>query len=217
MTNAPRPQAGRIRLALAIGLALAASVPGAVALEDQTQTGKPPATQTNRPPAAPASEYKIGVDDVLEISVWENAAVSRTVPVRPDGRISLPLLNDVQAAGLTPMTLQTNLTTALEPYIKSPLVSIIVREVHSFKVSVVGRVKTPGRYELTTPVTVLDMIAIAGGLGDYAEKDGIVVFRRDGTDTRTIPFAYSYIAAGRSTDPARDNFMVRHNDIVMVR
>jgi polysaccharide biosynthesis/export protein len=126
-------------------------------------------------------------------------------------------LNDVPAAGLTPMQLQKNLTAALEPYIKSPLVSIIVREVHSFKVSVVGRVRTPGRYELTTPVTVLDMIAIAGGLGDYAEKDGIIVFRRDGTDTRTIPFAYSYIASGRSPNPATDNFMVRHNDIVMVR
>jgi polysaccharide export outer membrane protein len=196
-------------------LALVASVPGAVALEDQA--GPLPSTQTSRPPAAPAREYTIGVDDVLEISVWENTSVSRVVPVRPDGRISLPLLNDVQASGLTPMQLQKNLTSALEPYIKSPLVSIIVREVHSFKVSVVGRVKTPGRYELTTPVTVLDMIAIAGGLGDYAEKDGIVVFRRDGTDTRTIPFAYSYIASGRSPNPANDNFMVRHNDIVMVR
>ncbi|HET9268217.1 MAG TPA: polysaccharide biosynthesis/export family protein [Vicinamibacterales bacterium] len=208
-----------LRLTLAIGLALAASVPGAMALEDQTSQGTSsnPGMTTGRPPAAPAREYTIGVDDVLEISVWENASVSRTVPVRPDGRISLPLLNDVQAAGLTPMQLQKFLTASLEPYIKSPMVSIIVREVHSFKVSVVGRVKTPGRYELTTPVTVLDMIAIAGGLGDYAEKDGIVVFRREGTDTRTIPFAYSYIASGRSTNPANDNFMVRPNDIVMVR
>jgi polysaccharide export outer membrane protein len=207
---------GRVRLALAIGLALVASVPGAVALEDQTNQ---PASSTAapRPPAAPLRDYTIGVDDVLEISVWENTQVSRTVPVRPDGRISLPLLNDVQAAGLTPMALQKHLTSALEPYIKSPLVSIIVREVHSFKVSVVGRVKTPGRYELTAPVTVLDMIAIAGGLGDYAEKDGVVVFRRDGPQTVTIPFAYHWIVQGRSQNPAGDNFMVRPNDIVMVR
>jgi polysaccharide export outer membrane protein len=149
--------------------------------------------------------------------VWENTSVSRIVPVRPDGRISLPLLNDVLAAGLTPMQLQKSLTASLEPYIKSPLVSIVVREVHSFKVSVVGRVKTPGRYELTTPVTVLDMIAIAGGLGDYAERDGVVVFRRDGPNTVTIPFAYNYISRGESKNMANDNFLVRPNDIVMVR
>jgi polysaccharide export outer membrane protein len=208
-----------MKRALALGLVLVATAPGAMALNDQSGQGSPttPGTAANRPPAAPSREYVIGVDDVLEISVWENTSVSRTVPVRPDGRISLPLLNDIQAAGQTPMQLQKFLTSALEPYIKSPLVSIIVREVHSFKVSVVGRVKTPGRYELTTPVTVLDMIAIAGGLGDYAEKDGIVIFRRDGTDTRTIPFAYNYIAQGRSPNPGTDNFMVRPNDIVMVR
>lgn len=208
-----------MKLALALGLALAASVPGAVALEDQTNSPNPPNRSTSRPPAAPVSEYKIGVDDVLEISVWENPLVSRVVPVRPDGRISLPLLNDIQAVGLTPMELQKSLTSALEPYIKSPLVSIIVREVHSFKVSVVGRVKTPGRYELTSPVTVLEMIAIAGGLGDYAEKDGIVVFRRDGPKTETIPFYYNQIASGRLDNPtlASANFLVRPNDVVMVR
>lgn len=209
-----------LRLTLAIGLALAASVPGAVALQGQTNSSNPPnRSTTSRPPAAPVSEYKIGVDDVLEISVWENPLVSRVVPVRPDGRISLPLLNDIQAVGLTPMELQKSLTSALEPYIKSPLVSIIVREVHSFKVSVVGRVKTPGRYELTSPVTVLEMIAIAGGLGDYAEKDGIVVFRRDGPKTETIPFYYNQIASGRLDNPtlASANFLVRPNDVVMVR
>ena len=209
-----------LRLTLAIGLALVASVPGAVALEDQTNSPTPPnRSTTNRPPAAPVREYTIGVDDVLEISVWENPLVSRVVPVRPDGRISLPLLNDIEAAGLTPMALQKTLTSALEPYIKSPLVSIIVREVHSFKVSVVGRVKTPGRYELTSPVTVLEMIAIAGGLGDYAEKDGIVVFRREGPKTETMPFYYNQVASGKLDNAtlASANFLVRPNDVVMVR
>ncbi len=214
-----------MRIALALGLALAASVPGAIAF-DQAQTNpgtatKPGSTST-RPPAAPLREYSIGVDDVLEISVWETPELSRTVLVRPDGRISLPLLSDIQAVGLTPMQLQQNITTALEPYKKSAMVSIIVREVHSFKVSVVGRVKTPGRYELTTPVTVLDMIAIAGGLGDYAEKDGIMVFRRDARDAskvEQIPFAYSQIASGRLDNAllVSANFLVRPNDIVMVR
>src|SRR5229473_3377619 len=88
-------------------------------------------------------DYKIGPEDVLDIAVWNNTAISRTVPVRPDGKISLPLLNEVQAAGLTPPELRDVLTKRLADYIPSPEVSIIVREVHSFKVSVLGEIKTP--------------------------------------------------------------------------
>src|SRR5215470_19909099 len=87
-------------------------------------------------------EYVIGPEDVLEILVWDNTQLTRTVPVRPDGRISLPLLNDVKAAGLTPMQLRECLITALAPYIPTATVSVIVREVHSFKVTVIGEVKT---------------------------------------------------------------------------
>ena len=88
------------------------------------------------------------------------------MPVRPDGRISLPVINDVQAAGLTPTALQAVLIKKLAGYIQTPEVSVIVREVHSFNVSVIGHVKTPGRYELTSRVTVLDVLAMAGGLTD---------------------------------------------------
>jgi polysaccharide export outer membrane protein len=196
-----------------VGLAMA--VPAATS---QKQQQPPPAAGPGRTDTRPAArEYIIGNDDVLEISVWENVAMSRTIPVRPDGRISLPIVNDVQAAGLTPMQLQAQLTTALEKFMKEPAVTVMVKEVHSFKVSVVGRVGKPGRYEFTNPVTVLEALAVAGGLSDFADRNGIVVIRRDASGSRMLPFAYERLASGRTDNVAQENYFVQNNDIVMVR
>ena len=126
--------------------------------------------------------------------------LTRTVPVRPDGKISLPLLNDVKAAGLTPMQLTRFLTTALAPYIPMATVSVIVREVHSFKVTVIGEVKTPGRYELKSQSTVLDVLAMAGGLTQYADRSRIVVLRRQGSGTQQIPFAFDKLDTGNPVE-----------------
>ena len=161
-------------------------------------------------------EYVIGPADVLEIAVWNNTLMTRTVPVRPDGKISLPLLNDVQAAGLTPMHLQSFLTEALAGFIQTPEVSVIVREVHSFKVSVLGQVKTPGRYELTSRVTVLDALALAGGLTEYADRGKIVILRREGAITRQIPFAYDKLTPGDGSK-RQENLFVERDDIILVR
>ena len=169
-------------------------------------------------------EYLIGPEDVLDIAVWDNTQLTRTVPVRPDGKISLPLLNDVKAAGLTPMQLRQFLTTALAPYIPVATVSVIVREVHSFKVTVIGEVKTPGRYELKSQSTVLDVLAMAGGLTEYAERSRIVVLRRQGSGTRQIPFAFDKLDTGnggaRSGSAAKQgiqhNFDLEPGDIVLV-
>jgi len=109
-------------------------------------SASPPASGPKSEPIHEQGEYRIGPEDVLDISVWNNTAISRTVPVRPDGKISLPLLNDVQAAGLTPMQLRDVLNKKLAEYLPTPEVSVIVREVHSFKVSVIGEVKRPGRH-----------------------------------------------------------------------
>jgi len=200
---------------------------------------QPPTTQTTRPatPTSPAPapqefrfspsdtrtadrdvarEYTIGAGDVLEVVVWDNTVISRTVPVRPDGRVSLPLLRDVQAAGVTPAQLEEMLTKALTGFIQNPVVSVIVREVHSFKVSVLGQVKTPGRYELTSRVTVLDTLAMAGGLTEFADKSRIVVLRRDGATTWQIPFPYDRLSSGSALKPS-DNFFVQPNDIILVR
>jgi len=160
-------------------------------------------------------EYLIGPDDELEISVWENASLTRTVPVRPDGKISLPLLNDVQAAGLTPMQLQGAIAKQLTAFVQAPEVSVIVRNVHSFKVSVIGEVREPGRFELSGHPTVLDLLALAKGLTEYADKRRIVVLRRERGQTRQLPFAYDKLLSDNGE--GLDNFLVMPDDIVLVR
>jgi polysaccharide export outer membrane protein len=158
-------------------------------------------------------DYKIGPEDVLDIAVWNNTAISRTIPVRPDGKISLPLLNDVQAAGLTPTQLRDVLVKRLADYMPSPEVSVIVREVHSFKVSVIGEVKTPGRYELKSRATVLDVLAQAGPFTDFASRARIFVLRSNGTTLKRIPFNYNKVISSGGED---ENLYLQSGDIVLV-
>lgn len=162
---------------------------------------------------AEANDYTIGPEDVLDVAVWNNTAISRTVPVRPDGKISLPLVNDVQAAGLTPMQLRDVLVKQLVKYIATPEVSVIVREIHSFTVTVIGEVKTPGRYEFRSRATVLDAIAAAGGFGEFASRSKIGILRQEGANAKRIPFNYS---KGVSAENQQDNPFLRPGDIVVV-
>lgn len=157
-------------------------------------------------------EYRIGPEDVLDVLVWKNPDLSRTVAVRPDGRISLPLLNDVTANGLTPMDLTAVLTKDFARFVNDAEVSVMVREIHSFKVSVLGMVKTPGRYELRGPITVLEALALAGGMTEFAKRDRIEVFRPDGG--RWQRFGFDYLTA-TETNPEQ-NFALRAGDIIVV-
>jgi polysaccharide export outer membrane protein len=161
--------------------------------------------------AQDTNDYRIGPEDVLDISVWNNTAISRTVPVRPDGKISLPLLNDVQAEGLTPMQLRSVLMKKLKEYLPAPEVSIIVREVHSFKVSVIGEVKKTGRHELRGRTTVLDVLALAEGFGEFAARRKIVILRPAGELMTQIPFNYNGVLDNGGT-----NFYLQPGDIIVV-
>ena len=135
--------------------------------------------------------FRIGPEDVLHISVWKNDTITRTIPVRPDGKISLPLLSDVQAAGLTPTELQAVLVKRLADFIQPlPEVAVIVTEVHSYKVSVIGEVARPGRFELKSWTTVSDILAIAGGFTPFASRSRIIILRSEGNGIRRIPFDY---------------------------
>jgi polysaccharide export outer membrane protein len=174
-----------------------------------------PAAPTDTKPAVPG-EYVIGRGDVLEIAVWDNSTISRTVLVRPDGRVSLPLLHDIQAAGLTPMQLREYLEKTLVRYIESPTVSVIVREVHSYQVSVVGQVKTPGRFQLTDHATVLDVLAMAGGLTEFADRGRITVLRRANSTTEYIPFSYNRLVSRDGTNGGQANFFLQGDDIILV-
>lgn len=137
-----------------------------------------PANDSLPAAAAPAlPDYRIGIDDVIDVAVWNVAELQKTVPVRPDGKISLPLVNDVVAAGLTPMELRDRLTKLIATFVQNPDVSVVVREIRSLKVSVLGQVKTPGRYDLKSPATVLDALALAGGLTEFAARRRITVLR----------------------------------------
>jgi polysaccharide export outer membrane protein len=161
----------------------------------------------------PLEEYRIGPEDVLAISVWKNEPMSRTVPVRPDGMISLPLLDDVRASGLTPMQLRDLLAQKLAEYVPSPSVSVIVNEVHSFKVSVLGEVTRPARYELKARTTVLDVLALAGGFNQFAARTRIVIIRMDGDKRQRINFNYNKVVSGGADD---ENYYLQPNDIVLV-
>jgi len=164
-------------------------------------------------PPVPIGDYTIGPEDVLDITVWNNTGISRTVPVRPDGKISLPLLDDVQAAGLSPRQLKDTLTKRLAKYIASPEVSVIVREIHSFRVAVIGEVKTPGRYELKSRASVLDAIALAGGFSPFAARSKMVILRAEGAIVKRIPCDYNKVV---SADGQPENFFLRPGDVVVV-
>jgi polysaccharide export outer membrane protein len=173
----------------------------------------PAAAQDPIAASCPGS-YVIGQEDVLDIAVWDNTELTRTVPVRPDGKISLPLLSDVTAAGLTPMELRDVLTKALTEYIPRPAVSVLVKEIHSVKVSVIGQVKTPGRYELKDRATVLDVLAMAGGLNEFASRNRIVVLREQPAGTARIPIPYDKLTAKKNG--GQQNVCMHPGDVVFV-
>jgi polysaccharide export outer membrane protein len=158
----------------------------------------------NRPAGSPPAEkgrsddsYVIGADDVLSINVWKEPDVSRSVTVRSDGKISLPLVGELQASGETPRQLEQDITKRLQSYISEPEVTVIVTESKSQRINILGMVVRPGTYMLTGSATVLDAIAMAGGFKDFAKKKSIYVLRAgpDGTQKR-ISFNYNEVIKG---------------------
>lgn len=187
--------------------------PAAVTGTSGTAAPAAAAATSVAPIAGPQSTaFRIGPEDVLDVQIWKNPDLSRVVPVRPDGMISLPLVNDIRAAGLTPIELRQQITQRLSEFVPSPEVSVIVREVHSVKVAVVGAVRMPGHYEVNSAATVLELIARAQGLTEFADRGRIVVLRQNGTTTRRIPFNYRNVAEGSE----QDNFFVQPGDIIVV-
>ena len=130
-------------------------------------------------PAATAADgsYRLGPEDVIEVFVWKEPELTSTSTVRPDGRISMPLVGEIVAAGKTPGELQTEIASGLTDYVTEPVVTVVVKEVRSPQVSVLGEVKKPGRYRIAQSATVLDAIALGGGFTDYAHRGKVVVLR----------------------------------------
>jgi polysaccharide biosynthesis/export protein len=204
-------------------LAIAVLVPAGTFAQAPAPPAVPTAPLSTQPvvPAAPAAapaavvppDYVIGPDDVLGIVFWEQANHGGDVIVRPDGKITLPLINDIQAAGLTPDQLRQAIVTASAKFLRDPNVTVIVKQTNSRRVYVTGRVNKPGTYVITTPVTVLQMLALAGGVADFAKKDRIVVMRTEGQETKSLKFNYKDVTQGKQLE---QNILLKPGDTVIV-
>jgi polysaccharide biosynthesis/export protein len=162
----------------------------------------------------PTNAYAIGIGDLLEISVWKNPELGVTTPVRPDGRISVPLLGDIQASGMTPLALRQTLTDRFKEFVTAPGVSVVIKEINSRKVFVTGEVKSPGSYDLQPRTKLLQVVAMAGGLTPYAKRK-VIVLRdsRDGRNDRRYEVDLDNIVSGKK--PA-DNLVLLPGDTLVV-
>jgi polysaccharide biosynthesis/export protein len=160
------------------------------------------------------SSYVIGANDVLSINVWKEPDITRSVPVRSDGKISLPLVGELQASGQTPRQLEHEITKRLQNYISEPEVTVIVTDSKSQKVNILGMVARPGAYLLNSSTTILDAIAMAGGFKDFAKQKAIYVLRQgpDGAEQR-IPFNYKDVIKGKNPD---QNIRLQVGDTVVI-
>jgi polysaccharide biosynthesis/export protein len=160
------------------------------------------------------SDYLIGAEDVLAVNVWKEPDMSRVVPVRPDGKITLPLIGDIQASGMAPKQLQVNIENGLKAFVAAPEVTVIVQEVKSVKFNIVGEIARPGSYPLTSSMTVLDAIAVGGGLRDFAKASHIYVLRtsNDGSHSK-LPFNYKQVIGGKNL---AQNVELRSGDTIVI-
>jgi polysaccharide export outer membrane protein len=166
--------------------------------------------------ANPQGSYRIAAGDLLEVIVWRNKELSMPVTVRPDGWISYPLVSDLQAAGLTPVELQHKLENAFASVVTTPMVTVLVSRVANVRVSILGKVRQPGRYAIDGPTTALDVLALAGGPTEYADPEGIYILRRSADPAalyERIPARYS---SSISPGKGNTNVAVSAGDIIIV-
>ena len=183
---------------------------------EPANSGQPAAPDTTPPRVADVrpESFVIGVEDILNINVWKEGELSRILPVRPDGMITLPLIGEIKASGLTPVQLQEQISTLLKKFMADPQVTVIVAEVHSLTFNVVGQVLKPGYYPLTRRMTVLDAIALSGGFQPFAKQKKVYVLRTsaDGKQVR-LPFNYKEVIKGKLSD---ENIVLQPRDTVVI-
>jgi|SRR5262252_6244507 len=173
-------------------------------------------TQPSQPQKDPVSvsppEYIIGADDVLQVSVWKEPDLTNTLPVRPDGKISLPLLNDVQAAGLTPMQLAGSITERLKKFVGDPRVTIVVTQMNSQRIYVLGEVLRTGPINLLPNMSVLQALATSG-FTQFANTKGIYILRSENGKQQKIPFNYKQVVKGEAME---QNLTLKPGDTIVV-
>jgi polysaccharide export outer membrane protein len=192
-------------LVVAFGLALSGAAIG---------SAETPANQPNSNKAAPADpSYIIGPMDILEIQVWKEPDFSRQALVRPDGKITLPLVGDLHVSGMTTMALKELLTEQLKDFIDSPEVTVILVESHSKNFYIIGKITRPGTYPLMKDMTVLQAISVAGGLGEWADSDSIRIIRKSGGKEKILHFDYKEVISGKNLE---QNIVLQPNDTIVV-
>lgn len=164
-------------------------------------------------PATEDPNYVIGPQDVLDISVWREPDLSRAVPVRPDGKISLPLLNDMQAAGLTPSQLVAQIAASLNKYVTNPQVTVIITQINSQRIYILGEVGRAGAYVLLPGMSVLQALSNAGGLTQFANSKKIYVLRQESGKQGKYFFNYKEVLAGKRTE---QNIALKAGDTIVV-
>ena len=185
------------------------------AKESATATPLPPTnTPASRVSPVKSDSYDIGVGDGLGINVWKEPELSKNVPVRPDGMITLPLVGEIKAAGLTPVQLQEQITASLAKVMSDPQVVVVVEAVNSLSFNIMGNVFKPGYYPLARPITMLDAIALSGGFRDFAKEKKIYILRTapDGTQLK-LHFNYKQVIKGQKMS---QNIMVEPRDTIVV-
>ncbi len=163
--------------------------------------------------ASPEPLYVIQPNDLLEIFVWKEPELTRKVLVRPDGRISFPLVQDLQAAGISPAELKTVIESRLKEYLSAPNVTVVVEQIQSYRVYVIGKVQKPGIQTIEKPVTVLQALSLAGGFQDYAKDGEIVVVRKQSGENILFEFNYKDVIHGKKSE---QNIFLRTGDVVVV-
>jgi len=198
-------------VAAALGIAFAVAAPGwAQAKKDEKQGS----SESSAPKSATEDPgYVIGEEDVLNISVWKEPEITRTVPVRPDGKISLPLINDVQAAGLTPMNLAKEITEKLRKFIPDVEVTVIVTQINSRRYYILGEVGRPGAFTLLPNMTVLQALSSAGGFSQFADSKNIYVLRTENGKQVKLPFNYKDVVKGQRVE---QNIVLKPGDTIVV-
>ena len=194
------------------GLWVASFLP--VIAQRPTAPPQPAVTKADTAAAVtPPAGYVIGADDSLVIRFWADEKMSAEVTVRPDGKVSVPLLKDVQAAGLTPEELSATLHKAALKFVEEPNVTVIVREIRSRKVFVIGQVGKPGPVPLNTDMNVLQVLSAAGGLLEYADKDDVIILRNENGRERRLKFNYGEVVKGKNV---QQNILLRPGDTIVV-
>jgi len=205
---------------LQVGLVLLFMLVGATQAAAQATAGgaaRPAATAKMEEAAAKAANenpnYIIGPSDDLDINVWKEPDISRKVPVRPDGKISLPLINDIQAAGLTPMQLKAQISEKLKKFLTDPQVTVIVMNINSQRVYIMGETNRPGAYPLLPNMTILQALTSAGGFSQFANTSKIQLLRTEDGKQKTYFFNYKEVVQGKNTD---QNLVLKPGDSIVI-